>query len=157
MVLFFSELAVIYLSNRIMQVFQEKTMVYFHITLFLACQIVANLLFKWGAVSPSHYWWGFALGNAVGITSILFMMGMYRHLPAANVVAIGTGGTFILIQLAMYLVFREKIQPMAILGFVLIVAGVLLVAYYNNPREIDKKKTEQTISAGNPSAANSTG
>ena len=58
-------------------------MLWFHIGMFLCFQVVANLFFKWGSLAPSHYWWGFALGNAVGMTSIIFMLGMYRAMPAA--------------------------------------------------------------------------
>ena len=58
-------------------------MVFFHIVMFLLFQVVANIFFKWGSTAPQHYWWGFALGNAVGITSIIFLLGIYRAMPAA--------------------------------------------------------------------------
>ncbi len=116
-------------------------MVYLHIILFLAFQVAANLLFKWGSSAPHLYWWGFILGNAVGMTSILFMLGMYQNLPAANVVAIGTGGTFLLNQIAMFLVYHEKIQTGALIGIVLIFAGILLVAFCNQPQKQDDEPT----------------
>lgn len=118
-------------------------MVYLHIVLFLICQIAANLLFKWGTSAPNLYWYGFIFGNMVGMTSILFMMGMYQHLPVANVVAIGTGGTFLLNQIVMFIVFREKIHPAAMAGIALIFAGILLVAFFNSPKAENKQKTEQ--------------
>ena len=88
-------------------------MVYFHIGMFLLFQVIANLFFKWGSLAPQHYWWGFALGNAVGVTSIIFMLGMYRSMPVAAVIAVGTGGTFLLNQVVMYLVYREPLSPAA--------------------------------------------
>ena len=107
-------------------------------------QITANLLFKWGSTAPHLYWWGFGLGNAVGITSILFMLGMYQNLPAANVVAIGTGGTFLLNQIAMFLVYHEKIQIGGLIGIALILAGVLLVAFCNKAPENKNMQDVQT-------------
>ena len=79
-------------------------MVYFHSAMFLLFQVIANLFFKWGSMSPQHYWWGFVFGNAVGITSIIFMLGMYRAMPAAVTIAVAAGGTFLLNQVVMYLV-----------------------------------------------------
>lgn len=42
------------------------------ITLFLLFQVAAALLFKWGSAGGGRYWFGFAGGNLIGITSILF-------------------------------------------------------------------------------------
>jgi len=114
-------------------------MVYFHSAMFLLFQIIANLFFKWGSMSPQHYWWGFVLGNAVGMTSIIFMLGMYRAMPAATTLAIGAGGTFLLNQLVMYLVFREPISPAAAVGLCLIFVGILMTALLNTPRSADRK------------------
>ena len=108
-------------------------MVYFHIGMFLLFQVIANLFFKWGSLAPQYYWWGFALGNVVGITSILFMLGMYRSMPVAAVIAVGTGGTFLLNQVVMYLVYREPLSPAAAVGLVLIFAGILMTALLNHP------------------------
>ena len=104
-----------------------------HIGLFLLCQVIANLLFKWGSSDPACYWWGFALGNAVGVTSIIFMLGMYRAMPAALVIAVGVGGTFLLNQIVMNLVFREKLTPAAMVGLVLIFIGILMTTLLNGP------------------------
>lgn len=115
-------------------------MVYVYVICFLVFQVVANVLFKWGAANPSVVWlgipqeWcGFILGNVVGMTSIIFMIGMYKLLPAASVLAIGTGGTFLLVQITMFLLYHEKISPPALIGIALIFIGVLLVAFLNYP------------------------
>ena len=110
-------------------------MVYFDIVMFLTFQVVANLLFKWGGTAPQRYWWGFIWGNTAGATSIFFLIGMFRVLPGATVVAIGSGGSFLLIQIAMYLVYREPIRPLAMLGLALIFAGIMMVALLNHPPE----------------------
>ena len=108
-------------------------MVYFHIAMFLLFQVVANIFFKWGGTAPQNYWRGFVLGNAVGITSIIFLLGMYRSMPAAAVIAIGTGGTFLLNQLTMHFLYREHLSPAATVGLVLIFVGILMTALLNTP------------------------
>ena len=112
-----------------------------HIGLFLLFQVIANLLFKWGSTDPAYYWWGFALGNAVGVTSIIFMLGMYRAMPAALVIAVGVGGTFLLNQIVMNLVFREKLTPAAVAGLVLILVGILMTTLLNGPIAGSGEKT----------------
>lgn len=124
-------------------------MVYVHIVLFLIFQIAANLVFKWSSFDPHLYWWGFIGGNLIGVTSIIFFLGMYQALPAATVLAIGTGGSFLLTQIAMYLVYHEKISRGAMVGIAMIFAGILLVAFLNNPQETKKNaetQTEQPVS-----------
>ncbi len=103
-----------------------------HIGMFLLFQVIANLLFKWGSSAPGHYWWGFALGNAVGVTSIVFMLGMYRVMPVAAVIAVGTGGTFLLNQIVMNLLFRETLTPAAVAGLALIFVGILMTTLLNH-------------------------
>jgi len=120
-------------------------MVFLNIGMFLLFQVVANVLFKWGSTAPHLYWWGFGLGNLIGVSSILFMIGMYRDLPAANVIAIGTGGTFILNQLVMFLLYREKLNTWAVIGIVMIFAGILIAATMNTP----KKPADEKIQAEN--------
>lgn len=123
-------------------------MVYVYVICFLVFQVVANVLFKWGAANPSAVWlgipqeWcGFILGNVVGMTSIIFMIGMYKLLPAASVVAIGTGGTFLLVQITMFLLYHEKISLPALIGIALIFIGVLLVAFLNYPPQTKSAET----------------
>ena len=108
-------------------------MVGFHIAMFLLFQVVANVFFKWGGSAPQNYWRGFVLGNAVGITSIIFLLGMYRSMPAAAVITIGTGGTFLLNQLTMRFLYREPLSPAAVAGLVLIFVGILMTALLNTP------------------------
>ena len=84
-------------------------------------------------MAPQNYWKGFALGNAVGITSIIFLLGIYRSMPAAATIAIGTGGTFLLNQLTMRLLYREPLSPAAVVGLALIFVGILMTALLNAP------------------------
>ena len=50
-------------------------------------------------------------------------------------------GTFLLNQIAMFLVYHEKIQTGALIGIVLIFAGILLVAFCNQPQKQDDEPT----------------
>ena len=126
-------------------------MPYVSIAIFLAMQVAANLVFKWGGSAPELYWKGFIGGNVIGATSILFMILMYRSMPAALVIAIGTGGTFLLNQLAMYLVYREKISPAACVGLVLIFCGILMTALMNHPSS-EARAEEIPAAAGKKTA-----
>ena len=127
-------------------------MVYFHIVMFLLFQVVANVFFKWGGAAPQNYWKGFVLGNAVGITSIVFLLGMYRSMPAAAVIAIGTGGTFLLNQLTMRFLYREPLSPAATAGLVLIFIGILMTALLNTPHP--KAPTAEQPAAGQSNGGN---
>jgi len=113
-------------------------MVIVNCALFLFLQVVANLLFKWGGMTPNHYWWGFILGNAVGVCSILFMIAMYRDMPAPIVIAVGTGGTFLLNQVIMFLIYREHLTPLAWTGVFLILTGILMTSLLNGPLPLKK-------------------
>lgn len=108
-------------------------MLFFYIFMFLVFQVVANLFFKWGSCAPHLFWWGFVLGNLVGVSSIIFMIMMYRSMPAALVIAVGTGGTFLLNQIAVFLVYRERISAGGLVGLGLIFTGILLTAFLNQP------------------------
>lgn len=103
------------------------------VVLFLSLQTGAHLLFKWGSASPRLFWWGICLGNALGILSTVILTRLYKIMPAALAVAIGIGGTFLLIQLVMFIVYREPLTPWALLGLALIFTGILLVAFLNTP------------------------
>ena len=111
-------------------------MLYFHIAMFLTFQVAANLCFKFGGTAPHHFWWGFGIGNLIGMSSIVFMIMMYRAMPAALVIAIGTGGTFLLNQVAIFLVYRARISTAGCVGLGLILAGILITAFLNNPASI---------------------
>ncbi len=103
-------------------------MIVFHIAVFLLLQIGAALLFKWGSTAPHLYWKGFAGGNLLGMTSILCLILIYRELNANLAAAVSTGGSFLLIQIALSLVFRTVPGPLQVTGGFLIAAGIGLMA-----------------------------
>ena len=102
---------------------------------WLACQAGANVLFRYGACVPGRWWLGFALGNLVGMSSILFFMGLQRSYPdrPAVVLAICGGGAFVAAQVAVSLVFRQPIAIGQYLGIAVIVAGMCMMFLMQKP------------------------
>lgn len=99
-----------------------------NITLFLLFQVAAALLFKWGSAGAGRYWLGFAGGNLIGITSIIFLMYIYRALQPNLAAAVCTGGSFLLIQLAMAICFTTGLSIGQWSGVLLMAAGIALLA-----------------------------
>lgn len=92
---------------------------------FFAFQVAANLLFTYGAVHPGRYWLGFIAGNAVGVSSIWFMMQIYQRMNANVGMAIACGGSFVLVQLALFLLFDGRLTLVQWVGIAAIVLGIL--------------------------------
>ena len=50
------------------------------LVLFWAMQLGAAYLFKWGG-DEGRWWWGFWLGNALGMPSTFLIIYVYKHIP----------------------------------------------------------------------------
>lgn len=111
-------------------------MIAIHICGYLLLQLVANLLFKWGSSGSGCYWMGFILGNVIGVGSIVFMIGIYKALPTATAIAIGTGGVFLVNQMVMYLIYHESLSSWALCGLLMIFCGILMTSLLNTPVKI---------------------
>lgn len=96
---------------------------------FLAFQVGANLIFRYGAIVPGRWWLGFLLGNLVGVASITFFMGMQRLMPDRYplILALGSGGAFLAVQVSAALVFRQPLGLGQHLGIAVIVAGMAVM------------------------------
>jgi multidrug transporter EmrE-like cation transporter len=101
-----------------------------NIVVFFIMQVVAALLFKWGSTAPNLYWWGFGLGNLFGATSIIMLINVYKVLNPNLTLAICTGGTFLLNQVALSIVFKSPIGVLPAVGSLLIVMGIVLIAAF---------------------------
>ena len=101
---------------------------------FLACQVLANVLFRYGSGTPGRWWTGFILGNVIGVSSILFFMGIQRLMPdrLALVVAICGGGSFVAVQVALSLIFRQPIAVGQYAGIAVIVCGMAMMLMFQN-------------------------
>jgi hypothetical protein len=99
---------------------------------FLVFQAGANVLFRYGAGAPGRWWTGFLLGNLVGVTSIIFFMGIQRLMPDRMplVLALCGGGAFISAQVAVSLVFRQPIALGQYAGIAVIVIGMCLMIFF---------------------------
>ncbi|MCF7853221.1 MAG: hypothetical protein K9N51_00365 [Candidatus Pacebacteria bacterium] len=103
-------------------------MPYGSIVTFFALQVTAGLLFKFGALYREHWLACFVAGNVMGITSIYFLIGVYRHLNPNVGEAICRGGYFVLIQIAFVLVYHSRVSTLQWVGIAMIVAGICIVS-----------------------------
>jgi multidrug transporter EmrE-like cation transporter len=101
--------------------------VLWNMLVFYGMQIAAALLFKWGTTKPGLWWWGFVLGNAFGMPSIYFLMNIYKCVNPSVTAAMCTGGSFMLTQIAMALVFQSRLNWVQYLGVAAILGGILLI------------------------------
>ncbi len=99
------------------------------IAVFLLMQVLAAVLFKWGSTAPHLWWWGFGLGNMVGVSSIIFMMYAYARMHPNLALAICVGGSFFLTQIALALIFRSPMNIAQWGGVLLMILGILAIAY----------------------------
>ena len=98
------------------------------IGVFWAMQVIAQLFFKWGSTSEARWLWGFIGGNAFGLTSVWLLMVIYKAMNPNVALGIGMGGSFLLSQLALALVFKSEVSFSQWGGVFAIVAGVILLA-----------------------------
>ena len=98
------------------------------IAVFLAMQVIAQLLFKWGSTLDDRWWRGFLGGNLFGFSSIWLLMLVYRSMNPNIALGICGGGSFLLAQLALATVFRSDISVMQWGGVAAIFGGMILLA-----------------------------
>ena len=98
------------------------------ITAFLAMQVIAQLFFKWGTAADGRWWCGFLGGNLFGFSSIWLLMLVYRSMNPNVALGICGGGSFLLAQLALAVVFRSDISVTQWGGVAAIFAGMILLA-----------------------------
>jgi len=96
--------------------------------IFWGMQLIANLLFKFGSTLPSRWLPGFILGNVFGASSIYFMMKLYTRLNPNIANTIAGAGTFILVQLALGILFHSRPTPLQWVGIVAVCAGSAIVS-----------------------------
>ena len=70
---------------------------------------------------------GFVGGNAVGITSIVFLMLLFDRLNVNVAYGIGVGGAFLLAQVAMAVIYRSKLSALQYAGLMAMTVGMLLL------------------------------
>ena len=95
---------------------------------FWVLQIIANLLFKWGSQSAGRWAWGFFGGHLFGVTSIIFVMILYKTMHPNIAQGLCFGGAFLMVQLALALAFRASLTPVQYVGIAAITLGMFLLA-----------------------------
>lgn len=98
--------------------------------LFVACNVLAALAFRWAAHSAT--WSAFLgwqiVGNLAGFITVLALTVLLRFLPLSWVYPITTGLSVIAVQvIAASLLLHEPLPTRVWLGTALIVVGILLV------------------------------
>ncbi len=99
-----------------------------NVGIFLVTQIALAIAFKWGSSTPGRYWWGFLIGNGFGLISTLAYINVFKHMNANLAVAVCSGGAFVVVQIALALVFQQQIGWLPSLGALLIVVGIAMMA-----------------------------
>ena len=94
------------------------------VALFWTLQVVAQLLFKWGSDTPGRALWGFFSGHAFGVTSIIFLMLLYKTMNPNLALALGSAGGFLCAQGAVALLFRVSLTPLQYVAMFAIAAGM---------------------------------
>jgi len=97
------------------------------LVLFWAMQVIASLLFKYGSTSPARWLPSFIGGNLFGVSSIWFVMMLYRTMNANVAWGLGLGGGFLFAQIALALVFRSRLSFLQYGGLVAITGGMVLL------------------------------
>ena len=93
---------------------------------FWAMQIIAQLFFKHGSISPGHWLTGFLIGNAFGASSIWLLMKLYQRMDPNTALALASAGGFLGAQLFLALVFHSRPTVLQWTGFVAVAAGMAL-------------------------------
>ena len=98
------------------------------LVVFWAMQVIAQLFFKWGSLSDSRFLWGFLGGNLFGFTSIWLLMLVYKALNPNVALGVAMGGSFLISQVVVMLVFKSQVAPLQWAGIGAIVIGMLALA-----------------------------
>ena len=79
--------------------------------IFVAMQVAAQLFFKWGSGGEGRWLKGFIGGNLFGFSSIWLLMQVYKQVNINLAMGICIGGSFLLSQLVLAIVFKSVLSP----------------------------------------------
>ena len=90
--------------------------------------LAASLCFKEGGTDPSRRLFYFIVGNAFGITSTALLMGVYARMNVNLAMVLATSGSFVLVQLAFWLLYHSPLTWPQCLGILLVAIGTALAS-----------------------------
>ncbi|MFD1167395.1 hypothetical protein ACFQ2C_17485 [Sphingobacterium daejeonense] len=96
---------------------------------FWVCQISSSITFKYGGIQPKYQWAALIAGNIILLSASWFLVQLFRTVPQPIVIALCSGGTFLTVQLAMALWFKQPLSWMQILGSLIIIIGMGMVTF----------------------------
>lgn len=96
---------------------------------FWLCQISSSIIFKYGGIQPKYQWAALIAGNIILLSASWFLVQLFKIVPQPIVIALCSGGTFLTVQLAMALWFKQPLSWMQILGSLIIIVGMVLVTF----------------------------
>lgn len=96
---------------------------------FWVCQILSSILFKYGGIYPKFQWITLIVGNIILLSASWFLVQLFKTTSQPIVIALCSGGTFLTVQLAMALVFKQPLSWIQIIGSLVIVTGMVMVTF----------------------------
>lgn len=99
------------------------------ILVFWVMQVIANLLFKWGSDTPGRWAVGFFCGHLFGVSSIAFLMLLYKTMNPNIALGICLGGAFLAAQVTLAVVYRSSLTPIQYTGILAITIGMIMLAF----------------------------
>jgi len=110
--------------------------------IYWAMQTIAAVAFKWGTTADGRWLPMFIFGNAVGASSIWFMMLLYRHLHPNIVLGVCVGGAFLCAQISVAILFHSQLNIVQCFGLASITAGMMLLAFggSDEPNQVESAR-----------------
>lgn len=87
--------------------------------------------FSPGALLVSN--WQFILGCFLFVLNVPFYFLALRNIPLSVAYPIMVGMSFLIVNLAAFLLFKESVHVLQILGYICMVGGIILVVAYGRP------------------------
>ena len=95
---------------------------------YFALNLGAGLCIKEGGTDAAHRLMYFVCGNALGITSTAFLMGVYARMNVNLAMVLATSGGFLSVQLVFWLLYRTPLTWVQGLGILMVAAGTALAS-----------------------------
>ena len=90
--------------------------------------LAASICFKEGGTDSGHRIVYFIVGNAMGITSTAFLMGVYARMNVSIAMVLATSGGFLTVQLAFWLLYHTPLTWLQGGGILLVAAGTTIAS-----------------------------